>query len=124
MKLRIRGNSLRLRLSQTEVHAFAERGALAESTCFGPGTKLTYAMAFGDAIGASLTSARIVVTVPAAVARTWATNEVVGLEAEQDTDDGGTLRILIEKDFACLKPRDEDDTDAYPHPDEGTVETC
>jgi hypothetical protein len=31
--------------------------------------------------------------------------------------DGKTLRILVEKDFACLtKPPHEDDADAFPNP--------
>ena len=119
MKLRIRGDSLRLRLSQSEVATFAERGALTETTTFGPGVTLTFAMAFGDVIGATLTGARIVITVPAAAARAWATNEEVGLEATQ-----GVLKIVVEKDFACLKPRGEEDADAFPHPNEGTGETC
>ncbi len=123
MKLRIRGDSLRIRLSQSEVATFAERGALEDSTSFGPSGKLTYAMAFGDSIGATLTGARILVTIPAAAARAWATNEEVGLEAAQSTGEG-TLKILVEKDFACLTPRGEEDADAFPHPKEATGESC
>ena len=123
MKLRIRGDSLRIRLSQSEVHAFAERGALEDATTFGPSARLVYALAFGETISATLTGARILVTIPAAAARAWATNEEVGLEAAQSTGEG-TLKILVEKDFACLKPRGEEDADAYPHPSEGTGETC
>ena len=123
MKLRIRGDSLRLRLSQSEVATFAERGALEDATTFGPSAKLSYAMAFGDSLGATLTGARILVTVPAAAARAWATNEEVGLEATQSTGEG-TLKILVEKDFACLTPRGSEDADAFPHPKEGTGEAC
>lgn len=123
MKLRIRGDSLRLRLSQSEVATFAERGALEDTTTFGPGVALTFAMAFGDAFGATLNGARIVVSVPAAAARAWATNEEVGLETAQSNGDG-TLKILVEKDFACLTPRGAEDADAFPHPKEGTGEAC
>ncbi len=37
---------------------------------------------------------------------------------------GSHLSILVEKDFACLAPReDEDETDMYPHPLAGK-ESC
>ncbi len=38
----------------------------------------------------------------------------------RDVDDGDSLKILVEKDFACLAPREgEDESDMYPHPLEG-----
>jgi hypothetical protein len=50
----------------------------------------------------------------------WATSEQVSIEANEALDDGDSLKILVEKDFACLAPReDEDETDMYPHPLEG-----
>lgn len=124
MKLRIRGDSLRLRLSQGEVASFAERGALEDATVFGPDAKLVYALAFGDAVGATFSGTRIEVTVPVDQARAWATNEEVGIEGTIGTVDGRTLKILVEKDFACLKPRGEDESDNYPHPNEHTTGQC
>lgn len=115
MKLRIRGNSLRLRLSQKEVTQLAEEGRVEDAIAFGP-TKLVYALALGDQMGATFDGARIVVTLATKDGREWATSEgQVGIER-----DDGTLRILVEKDFACLKPREgEDDEDAYPNPSAG-----
>lgn len=125
MKLRIRGNSLRLRLTRGEVAALAERGRVDDGIAFGsePGARLGYSIVCAD--DASVLSARlgggaIVVTVPAAVARAWAASDDVSLEAEQALGGGGggdVLRLLVEKDFACLQPRtDEDDGDAFPNP--------
>ncbi|MGH8167708.1 MAG: DUF7009 family protein [Woeseiaceae bacterium] len=38
--------------------------------------------------------------------------------------DGDELSILVEKDFACLAPREgEDDSDKFPNPLEGKA-TC
>ena len=54
----------------------------------------------------------------------WATTEQVSIQGEQMLDDGGKLKILVEKDFVCLTGRDdEDESDMYPHPeaDSGTV---
>ena len=46
------------------------------------------------------------------------------ITAEQVLDDGGVLNILVEKDFACLAPREgEDESDMFPHPLEGQ-ESC
>lgn len=60
---------------------------------------------------------RIVVTIPSDVVSAWAGSEEVGIRAEQPTNSGGILRILVEKDFACLTQREgEDDSAAYPNP--------
>ena len=43
------------------------------------------------------------------------------LPGEQVLDDGAKLAILVEKDFACLAPREgEDESDMFPHPDAGS----
>lgn len=131
MKLRIRGNSLRLRLSQREVTDLAAQGRVEDAIAFppvgdheargaGPASRMVYALQVSDdapAPFAHLEGARIDVTLPASVAREWTSTDQVGIEAEQPLGDGGVLRILVEKDFACLKPRTgEDDADAYPNP--------
>jgi hypothetical protein len=118
MKLRVRGDSIRLRLTQSDVTALRERGLVEESTAFGPTQHFVYALrTAGGAISASIEASRIEVLVPADVARTWAEGDSVGLEATQEAGGGRTLRILVEKDFACLTKRPhEDDTDAFPNP--------
>ncbi len=119
MKLRIRGNSIRLRLTQAEVQTLAEKGRVEDAIAFTPGSRLVYAIAFGDALAARLDGARVEVTLPAAQAREWASSTRVGLEGEQPVGGGEPLRILVEKDFACLHPRKgEDDRDAYPNPND------
>lgn len=113
MKLRIRGNSLRLRLSQSEVTQLARDGRVEDAVVFGP-SKLTYVLATADVdrVGASYESNAIVVTLPKKRADAWASSDEVGIESE------GELGILVEKDWSCLKPREgEDDADAFPHPE-------
>jgi hypothetical protein len=117
MKLRVRGDSIRLRLTQSEVSALIEQGLVEESTAFGPGMSFVYSLRLGEKGGAALTPARIEVYVPAEVARAWAASDAVTIEVTQDASAGRTLRILVEKDFACLTKRPhEDDTDAFPNP--------
>jgi hypothetical protein len=51
------------------------------------------------------------------VVRNWASTEKAGFETQQEIGNGKSLRILVEKDFACLERRDgEDESDAFPHP--------
>lgn len=120
MKLRLRGNSLRLRLSQTDLRVFLETGAVRETTAFGGDSAVTYALEAVDEEGvrASFEGGTVRVTVPTTEARDWATSERVSITAEQPlTASSARLTVLIEKDFACLKTRSgEDESDAFPNP--------
>ena len=118
MKLRIRGNSIRLRLRRGEVERLATEGVVEERTDFGGGRTLTYALVAEDvpAVSAELDGARIVVRVPRAAAARWAATEDVGIECFQPAADG-PLKIRVEKDFACTDAAaDEPQDDAFPNP--------
>ncbi|HEX8736956.1 MAG TPA: hypothetical protein VF721_16615 [Pyrinomonadaceae bacterium] len=122
MKLRIKGNSIRLRLSQREVSAFARNARVEDSISFG-NRKLTYALIKlnrAKEIQASFENDRIEIGVPASIADEWTQSEQVGFDAGQKLSGGETLKILVEKDFACLTAREgEDESDAFPHPQAG-----
>ena len=114
MKLRIRGNSLRLRLTQGDVAMLAERGRCLETMTLAIGS-LTYEVRVSDDVEqpqAILVESDIIVTLPAGTVGAWAQSDEVTIAGQH-----GPLHILVEKDFACLVPREgEDDADAYPHP--------
>ena len=118
MKLRIVDDSLRLRLTRSEV-ALIERGVPVESrTHFPGGQALTYSLVVADIdrVSASFATASIEVKLPRSVALHWAAGNDVSLHGEQPLDHG-VLRILVEKDFTCVEPREgEDQTDLYPNP--------
>lgn len=134
MKIRIRANTLRLRLTQSEVQQLASEGLVEEVTPFGESQALRYALLSTEteAITASFVDGRIAVAVPRAQAQQWASDDTqVGMQAEMPTANNGpenyrpdsyrdgqsTLSILIEKDFACLQTRTgEDDKDTFPNP--------
>lgn len=122
MKLRIRGSSLRLRLGRTEVARVAEGERVEDTIAFGAtrAERFVYAFVPSDEVmemRARFAANEVTVMVPTGRAREWATGSDVGLASEQAIGDGTTLAILVEKDFACLKPRDgEDDSDAYANP--------
>ena len=117
MKLRIQGDSIRLRLTQSEVAHFAADGTVEATTHFGPGRTLTYALQSADAddLSAEFGDGTLTVFVPRAWATPWAESEQVGFEGTRDAGDGRTLALLVEKDFECLHKR-PDEEDAFPHP--------
>jgi hypothetical protein len=119
MKLRIKGDSLRLRLTRGEVAGLRDDGRVEATIRFGLGSQLTYALVAANvpAVQAGFAHGTITVQVPKATVRQWADSEQVGFEAAQDLGNGETLRLLIEKDFACLTVRvGEDDADAFANP--------
>ena len=122
MKLRIKGNSIRLRLLRSEVEHFAAAGQISETLEFGPGPSnfLRYTLLVSPeakTTAAQLRGNEIVIAVPELLARNWTTSEMVGFDTEQSIGNGETLSILVEKDFACLdRPDDPDLADAFPNP--------
>ena len=126
MKLRIKGNFIRLRLGQSEVLRLALEGSVEESTAFGPFKQqcLAYVLSVSPEeipTDASFTDRRIEISVPRSAVEQWAATDQVSIEAVQRTGFGGELRILIEKDFACIDGAlAESQADAFPHPHLGT----
>lgn len=118
MKIRIKGNTVRLRLTQSEVRQLSETGTVTETTPFGP-TTFSYQVAMHPDIGnlqANYTENRIVLLVPETMGKTWFQDEKVGFENQMALPDGNTLHLLLEKDFTCLENRSEDESDNYPNP--------
>jgi len=117
MKLRIRGNTIRLRLTQLEVKQLTNEGSVEEVVEFGSIAELTYRIKTDSVnqIFASFDNNTITVTIPTNQAQEWANSDQTGIE------NGAyglvPLHVIIEKDFQCLKMRDVDeDKDAYPNP--------
>ena len=127
MKLRIKGDSLRIRVTQGELESLANEGRVEESIHFGPGRALAYRLAI-DPKASELTAHFdrdvIEVRVPEKSAREWSRTNLVTLENTQ-SQDGVALKIFVEKDFACLQPRaGEDESDHFPNPSAGTGAIC
>ena len=117
MKIRIFGNSLRFRLAVPEVAALCQKGIVTEQTHF-PGATFTYTvkMIKGEKpLHAKFEGTGITLYLPEVLGAGWAENTVVGFEAKQEVP-GGVLKLLLEKDFACLEKRGEEDRDTYPNP--------
>ena len=128
MKMRIKGDSLRLRISPSEMAGLLHSGRIEETIHFGPeqDAKLTYALQTGsdpsageDAITVRYRPREIAVVVPAMQIRAWADGAETGIYAAVDNG-VAQLDLAIEKDFACLD-RHDGDNDTFPNPKQGTV---
>lgn len=118
MKLRIKGNSIRFRLSKSEVSKLAVTGYLEEQTLFGE-TRFVYALQAEEAVNelyAKLDQNKITMFVPLNYVKDWPVNNVVGFEASISLPGGNNLNLLLEKDFACLDHTTEDQSDNYENP--------
>lgn len=119
MKIRLNGNSIRYRLSKTDLTNFGIKGFVEEKTEFVNGISFYYRLEKKKDIenmAASFSNNRITIFVPENLAAGWATNDKVGFENRMDTGEGKSLLLLIEKDFVCLDPALDDQSDNYPNP--------
>jgi hypothetical protein len=114
MKLRIQENSVRLRLTRTEVARLHESGIVESSVQFSAGTTLGYSVSRtseATAVSASFDGNSIRILLPDAVVNAWADSDKVAIEGLSSG-----VSVLIEKDFQCLHRTIEPDPEAYPHP--------
>ncbi|HMR86722.1 MAG TPA: hypothetical protein PKD51_01140 [Saprospiraceae bacterium] len=115
MKLRISGNSIRLRLSMSDVQMLVQNGIVLDKTHIGNGIlryQITQKMHENE-LSATFENDTINVHIPKDWLTNWDNDERVGFEG----CDANGLNILIEKDFQCMKPRQhEDESDLYLNP--------
>ena len=112
MKIRIKDNSLRYRITRPEVDALWENGLVEARTAF-TGRTLVYAIqaTTEETLSAIFEDDRIVLHMPANMIRELYATDRVGFE-----DTGGPVRLLVEKDFVCIDNTMEDQSDNYPNP--------
>lgn len=121
MKLRIRGNSIRLRVSQSELERIQTEGRCEDEVRFAGGGALRYRVEVvpEGPLAARLAGTEIALRVPRGAVERWSDPAEVSISGEQALDDGGRLALLLEKDFACLAPRSgEDESDLFPNPEQ------
>jgi hypothetical protein len=118
MKLRIKGNSVRVRLSKTEVDQLASGSTLTDSTSFGSasfGYSVKPVIA-GESLTATYKNDMITLFVPHTLLKEWPTNSVVGFESMMQPENSGQLHLLLEKDFKCLDNTTEDQSGFFDNP--------
>lgn len=117
MKLRIKSNSLRLRLTKSDVSRFREQGYIEDQTHFGD-VVFYYALkavSGQDVITATYKDNRMTVQMPANWVHDWPESRV-GFDHDMPLGNGENLYILIEKDFKCLESTREDQSDNFENP--------
>ncbi len=120
MKIRIKGNSIRLRLTKTEVENFGNNGVYEEETQMIGGVfkyKLERTEKH-ETLAAEWIGRQnlIVFYMPDAIAKEWVESNEVGFQHKLQLENGTELFLLIEKDFVCLDNTFEDQSDNYPNP--------
>ena len=120
MKLRIQGNSLRLRLNRSDVEQFRTSGICVESLRFDSDSHLTYTLETSSRLTGmevQYVQDSIRVRLPLDMAEEWAGSDRISLSLSR----AGGPSLLIEKDFQCLHREERnpaDDADAFPNPDD------
>ncbi|WP_047497251.1 hypothetical protein [Terriglobus sp. TAA 43] len=123
MKLRIKGDSIRLRVSRSELQRLRD-GQVIEETVHFPGGDLRYALGSSpqiDATTASFRDGRITLVISSAELAMWLNEQEVGIYTSIPTAPDRQLEITIEKDFACLDRSDEDNSDTFVNPHSGVA---
>lgn len=124
MKIRIKGNSLRLRLLRSEVARFLAGDCLEETIHFTQerSGKFTYTLQGDPAVNlptVEYIGSSVTILIPADQANTWGLSDHVGIAESISLGEFGTLALLIEKDFACLDRSEEDNKDTFANPNAG-----
>lgn len=125
MKLRVHGNSVRLRLNRREVAQFAANACLKEALEWGTGPedRLVYGLEASQSapdVGVRVNGRAITIIVPAARAQMWTSTDRIEVAANVPLDAEKFLSILIEKEFRRLHGANND-PDLYPNPLESAL---
>jgi hypothetical protein len=126
MKLRIKANSLRLRVSRSELAHFRAGIRIEETIRFAeaPAAKLTYALE--SAVQSKPVRVRyglnnVTVILSKDQACIWEAESEIGVYSHLDIGSAGSLHVIVEKDFACLDRGDEENRDTFANPHAGGV---
>jgi hypothetical protein len=125
MKLRIKGDSLRLRVSRSEVARLLAGDGLEETIHFAPeaSAKLTYALQPESSVSrptVRYAENKVTILIPADQANAWGVSDQVGIAEDIGLGNLGSLALLIEKDFACLDRSEDENQDTFANPNAGT----
>lgn len=123
MKIRIRENALRMRITQTELKELLDGKRVVSTIHFPNKTQLTYGLIPVDEDGTSIKYQDGVITIGLGKLdmATMGDEQNVGVQSVHQTENEA-LNLLIEKDFACLHPRGTDDNDTFPNPNQKEVD--
>ena len=105
MTLRIKGNSVRIRLSSEEVDQFRQTGVVTATTTFPDGRTLSYSLEQAedvDALAVSFDGEKLLVSVPVEWAQEWTSTDKIGIRTDHTIGER-SLEVLVEKDLRYLR---------------------
>ncbi len=122
MKLRIKDNSLRLRITRPELDQLMKDRRIEAAILFAADgrSRLNYSLEHTASTAAPTVRfdpPSLEVRIPTAQAQKWSLGDDVGIYATIDLGADGKLELTIEKDFACLHGSAEENIDAFPNPE-------
>ncbi len=118
MKIRIKGNSIRFRLTKSDVNKLAELGYLEEKTIFQNG-QFIYALESNkesNVLSTSLNNNKITIQIPKSFVKHWPMNDVISINGSMQINENDSIFLLVEKDFVCLDETFEDQSDNFDNP--------
>jgi hypothetical protein len=127
MKLRIHGDSLRVRVTKTDLAQLQSESRIHATLEVAPGQTFAYVLAVtdGSAIDVEFADATLSIYLPRTRAAVWYGDAEVSVEGVKVLPGGRTLEVLIEKDFTCLVPRPgEDQSDYFANPAKTTSKSA
>ena len=117
MKIRIRGNSVRFRLTKDEVEKLCTVGSIKEETHFSTSV-FSYAVNVSETENLSIDfkENKIELKISEALLGDWNLNNKIGFSHTVKAQNAEFIDLLLEKDFTCLDDRGEDESNNYPNP--------
>jgi hypothetical protein len=127
MKLRIKGDSLRFRVSRSELEKLLGGKRIEDTIHFtaAPDARLTYALEStqqSDSLRIQYEPQSVTVFLSEEQAKSWGKEGEVGIYTSVEIGEAGSLEVIVEKDFACLDRGGEENVDAFANPHAGA--TC
>jgi hypothetical protein len=121
VKLRVKGNSIRLRVTRSELARLQSGQSIQETVHFSsdPSARLGYTLEIGshsEPVTVVFVGQQIVVSISRDQLTGWSGEHQVGIYASLPIDETTTLEVALEKDFACLDLSDEDNADTFTNP--------
>ena len=119
MKIRIKDNSIRLRLTKSDVDELKSQKQVSCKTVISGKEVFEYALrivAEIKYISASFSDRKITISLPSAEAKTLTDTNEITVKGWQDNGEEEQLFLLIEKDLQCLDETEEDQSDMYENP--------
>jgi hypothetical protein len=126
MKVRLFRSSVRFRVRKPDLETLLRQGSLTERLVVDPasgaGIEFRLELAQGiDALELAAQKSGCAIRVPHAMAIAWAASSEVGLHGET----AWGVRLIVEKDFACLEPRPGEANDGtFPRPSGPDAAQC